>query len=165
MIEVKQCSKCGLEKPLKEFTKSKQNKTGYGSWCKQCNQDSSAKWSMTPSGIYSHLIALQKFYDRKPVTISREEFMDWYENASKKCHYCGIPENELGEINDSHNNKVNRLTVDCVDNDVGYVKGNLVLCCNRCNNVKNDFFTYEEIKFIGEIFIKPKWERQLEHKL
>ena len=30
------------------------------------------------------------------------------------------------------------------DNDIGYVKNNLVVCCWECNRLKSDRFTYKE---------------------
>ena len=31
------------------------------------------------------------------------------------------------------------------------------LACFRCNLIKNDFFTYDEMKTIGKELVKPKW--------
>ena len=51
-----------------------------------------------------------------------------------------------------------RLTIDCKDNSLGYIKDNLILACDRCNFIKSNIFTYEEMLFIGETFVKPKWQ-------
>lgn len=42
-METKQCKKCGLEKPLNEFGKNKQNKDGLNRWCKICNTNINLK--------------------------------------------------------------------------------------------------------------------------
>lgn len=41
---VKTCSKCGIEKPVSNFTKDKQKKDGYGSQCKSCKKEQSQKY-------------------------------------------------------------------------------------------------------------------------
>ena len=51
-----------------------------------------------------------------------------------------------------------QLSIDCKDNDLGYTIDNIVLACDRCNFIKSNIFTYEEMCFIGENLIKPKWE-------
>lgn len=53
--------------------------------------------------------------------------------------------------------RAHRLTVDCKDNATGYAYGNLVLACGVCNLLKNDFFTYEEFREIGQRYVKPRW--------
>lgn len=41
----KVCSKCGVEKDIEEFSRSKVTKSGFASWCKQCNrEDASRRW-------------------------------------------------------------------------------------------------------------------------
>ena len=48
-------------------------------------------------------------------------------------------------------NKGFRLEIDRKDNNKGYEKGNLALCCCRCNTIKSDFFTEEEMFKVGAI--------------
>jgi len=165
----KTCSKCGLEKPLSEFgTASATKKDGYNSWCKQCVRDSTAKFRVSPSGIYSGLKGRQRFYRKhrptraKPFTLKRKEFIEWYETQPKQCHYCGISEDDITKIDDSSLQKTGRLTVDCKDNDIGYTLNNIVLACGRCNFNKGDFFTYDEWMHIAQNYIKPRWKKMLE---
>lgn len=40
--------------------------------------------------------------------------------------------------------------LDRKNNDRGYEKGNLVVCCTRCNRGKSDQFSYEEWVEIGK---------------
>ena len=163
----KQCSKCGLVKPLSEFGTASPNKDGYNSWCKQCCRDSSKNHRESVHGIYALIKGRQRYYKKhdmnkqKPLVISKKDFVEWYENEPKFCIYCGIKEEDLGKVDDPFMNKYKRLTVDCKDNDVGYIKGNLVLCCRRCNTLKIDFFTYEEFKEIGRRFVAKRWEKYL----
>lgn len=164
-MKTKQCSKCKKIKPISEFRVNKKHSSGYSSWCKQCSYESCRKWVLTPTGIYSQLKARMKHYHTKPVVITRKEFISWYKSQELKCAYCDVLEEDLSLLNDSHNNVRTRLTIDCMDNDLGYVKGNLVLACNRCNNTKNNFFDYKTFREIAQKYIKPVWEKQLGKKL
>lgn len=158
---MKRCTKCDEVKPLTEFHNHKITKDGLSHQCKECNRQKAKEYSKTPTGVYSAIRGRIKHYKTKPFLISKEEFIDWYEPAEKRCAYCDISEEELELLGDSYNNKAHRLTVDCVDNKLGYTKGNLVLACLRCNSIKSDFFTPEEMRSLSQQFITPKWQRRL----
>ena len=158
------CTKCGLEKSFSEFSQNTPTKKdGYNSWCKQCCYESSRNWVLTPRGIYSQLKARQTYYKKrwptrhKPVKISCESFVYWYEDEPKNCIYCDINENDLNLVVDYLSGHALRLAIDCKDNDLGYIEGNLALACDRCNQTKNNLLTYEEMLYVGKNFIKPKW--------
>ena len=36
---MKNCSKCGIEKDLTDFSKNKKKKDGYSFWCKECHEE------------------------------------------------------------------------------------------------------------------------------
>ena len=63
----------------------------------------------------------------------------------------------MSKVDDFYNSKGKQLSVDAKDNTIGYVAGNLALACHRCNGIKSDFFSYEEMLGIGDIFVRPKW--------
>ena len=50
------------------------------------------------------------------------------------------------------------MTIDRKDNSIGYLLENCVSCCFVCNRTKSNFFSAEEMKAIGEKFIRPKWD-------
>lgn len=169
---MKTCTYCGEEKPLSAFSKHRLSKDGHAYQCKKCNAKRAKVWRSTPSGIYTALKGQINYtkkhmnrrdyrgYIRRPrkdLLCSREEFIGWYNIQPKKCAYCGISEEKLDSVNDVWNEKLARLSVDCVDNDRGYSLDNMVLACGRCNITKNDFFTFEEMKVIGKI-IGTHWE-------
>jgi hypothetical protein len=91
------------------------------------------------------------------------EFKTWHTISEKKCYYCGIPESLL-KIIDWHHETVRRLTVDRKNPNEGYVLGNIVLCCERCNLIKNDFLTVTEMKQIAHKYITPKWKKLYENR-
>lgn len=51
-----------------------------------------------------------------------------------------------------------RLTVDCKDNNAGYFLDNIVLSCANCNRIKGNTLTFEEMMYVGQNFVKPKWQ-------
>lgn len=87
--------------------------------------------------------------------LNRDSFELWHNSTEKKCFYCERTEEEVLKTDAIMQIKCNRLTIDRVDNLIGYLEDNLVLCCKRCNAIKSDFFTKEEMLLIGKI-IKNK---------
>lgn len=178
MQTMKQCISCRRELPLtpENFywkkhhrranpfpeSKCKDCSKKYGKEYKQANRtklsDIAKKYNQSPKGIYRKL---GKFKNGWKVTITQNQFLEWYQLQPKKCCYCGIPETELMAVKDKFNNKSIRLTIDRMDSSVGYAQGNLALCCYRCNLIKNDFFTHSEMVKIGRLFISPKWKKHV----
>lgn len=107
-----------------------------------------------PIGIYSVIKdGLTRSGNKRKnlLKISKEDFVKWYNSQEQKCFYCKRTLDEIKKENDRLNNKANRLTIDRTDNKKGYEKGNLVLCCMRCNSIKSDYFTKDEMIKIGKI--------------
>jgi len=165
MSNMKRCSLCGKELLLSEFSKHNQTKDKLSLWCKKCSNAKARVFRSTPSGVYTQIKGRNKFYQGKPFEITRDEFINWYENTPKKCVYCGLSEEDLPNIDDSYNNKSLRMSIDAIDNDTGYVLGNIVLCCNRCNSIKSDLLSFDEMLEFGKKYIKHHWEQQLGHKI
>lgn len=172
------CSKCKVYKPLSEFYNCKKYKTGKSSSCKYCQSITNKKsiikrWGTinnyyteyrnkiiggNPSIIYSKK-KFNAIADNIEFKITRNDFVDWYNSKELKCTYCGI------KIEDIEKNRhlmpninIVRLTIDRIDNSKGYEKDNICLSCARCNLIKSNFFTEEEMKEIGEKYVKIKWK-------
>ena len=65
----------------------------------------------------------------------------FYRMTQRDCFYCGHPpwERNLKRSKPSYRNeKVYFNGIDRFDNNLGYVKGNCVPCCFRCNQAKNN---------------------------
>lgn len=165
--QTKSCSKCGIEKPVSDFGTASPKSDGYNSWCKQCVRDASKHHRETASGIYSTIKGRQTYLNRhndsraKPFNLKRKEFIEWYKEQEHKCIYCGVPEELLHLIADKYGSRWKRLTIDCKDNEKGYAIDNIVLSCDKCNITKNNMLTYEEMLYVGENFIRPKWQALL----
>ncbi len=82
---------------------------------------------------------------------SSAQFKNWFEKETREephCFYCGQPL-DLG-----HRNSLTGLTIDRMDNTQGYLVGNMVLSCRRCNIIKGSWFSFEEMLEIAEKYLK-----------
>lgn len=61
-------------------------------------------------------------------------------SATKECFYCG--EKITWAVADTNRNS-HRYNLDRKDNHLGYLKTNVVVCCSKCNRMKNDN-TYQD---------------------
>lgn len=154
----KKCTKCGVEKPLLEFGKHRLSHDGHAYRCKQCAREHSRAYSETPAGIWGSLNAGRRHYQKKPVLISKDDFVEWYNVQPKKCAYCDIPEEDFIFLRNRYGSRAKRLTIDSKDNSLGYEAGNMVLACERCNFIKSNILSFGEMRYIGQNFIKPKWK-------
>lgn len=65
-----------------------------------------------------------------------------------ECHYCG--DNVTWAIHRIHKDGF-RYNLDRKDNNMGYLKSNIVICCKRCNLSKGNKFSYDEWVEIGPL--------------
>lgn len=74
--------------------------------------------------------------------------INWMINniLTKPCTYCG---------------DVYRIGCDRIDNSKGHTKDNVVPCCIECNTARNNYFTYEEMKRLGQTIREIKNNRKL----
>jgi hypothetical protein len=108
---------------------------------------------------YSLMSILKRNAEKRNMefSLTRESFTEWWNNQEQKCVYCEIPIERLSIV-DRSKKLAKRLSIDRIDNNKGYIDGNLALCCMRCNFIKSNLFTFDEMKEIGQKYIKPKWQ-------
>lgn len=107
------------------------------------------KYRLSARGVFKELGRGSN--GRHDVTITYEEFAEWYDSQEKACPFCGIKQEHLQDDIDPLNARTFRLCVDRVDASLGYESGNLQLCCFRCNNTKSNYFDNSEMRMIGNI--------------
>jgi hypothetical protein len=121
--------------------------------CRACADLNTAKINRNRSPEVPYKTLYNKFiYDRsrdvrwKPCDISFEDFLGF--TKIKQCHYCNSEifwaAKAIGRLGQKYN-------LDRKDNNLGYLKSNVVVCCWRCNETKSDRFTYEQFLKIGEV--------------
>lgn len=90
-------------------------------------------------------------HNKFKLKITREEFLNWYNKQKKICVYCNLKEENWLKTKDSLTKLYKRLQIDRKDNTKGYSLNNIVLACPRCNITKSDFFSYKQMRKVGEI--------------
>lgn len=85
-----------------------------------------------------------------PHTISLLDFRKWYKETNKMCVYCGL------DISVKTGKRMSNLSIDRKYNEIGYVLSNCCFACNRCNTVKGNTFTYDEMVEIGNKYLNIK---------
>jgi len=136
----------------------------YKGYCKQCGNkfSSGISWqiycskecrqlSRNNSGQRRWYQLRNRAKKRNQSCCTLDEFKNFYTRRKHICEYCEMPEDL------SIKKYKRRIEIDKKDATKGYVIENLALACYKCNTVKNDILTYEEMKQVGHQYIKPKW--------
>lgn len=145
------CNKCHQEKDISEFYRHRQRKI-YMDSCKECNKKRSRKYYKdlkTENTLEyqlrqraSELVRRSKNknlpYDKKMYSVLKKI----YENQKGLCYYTKIPL----ELTGFGDNNPYCFVVDRIKPELGYIKGNMVFCCNAINKIKSSF-TIEELKW------------------
>lgn len=85
--------------------------------------------------------------------LSVDDIQTLYENQQGRCYYTGIlmisPLN--AKENQENNNSPYKISLDRLDSDKGYVKGNVCFCCSWVNLAKGVRTTDDFIRFIDTV--------------
>lgn len=86
---------------------------------------------------------------------------DFVPYLHQNCFYCGAqPSNRMAPNYGNGRKSKSTLIysgIDRKDNKKGYTKYNIVSCCKRCNRIKSDIFSFEEMISLSEFLKKlPK---------
>ena len=133
----KLCHQCKVEKPIELYYKSSNTKDGLHSWCKECcnagNKRSIAKKYSTFEGRISTFL-----YSCKTSAIKRkqefnliaDDLIAMWEEQGGICCYSGLPMK-------LEPNTLFSVSIERVDNNIGYVPDNTVLVCKGVNSMKS----------------------------
>ena len=120
-------------------------------WLERCNK--------YPTIMFSEALRKAKSRSEKrqvPFNIDKEYLVNLFEDQNGKCYYSGIQlnivKNKTGVLNDPV-----KMTLDCIDPDSGYVKGNVVWCA-YCVNVFKQKMSVDEMVQICDGIIKTSSE-------
>lgn len=105
------------------------------------------KYKHTPPAIYK---AIKHCAKQRNIffNLSKEFFIQWYIKQQKICVYCKRHEKEA--IKDS-NRQFKRLTIDRINNNIGYEHDNILLCCHKCNLIKSNMLTHKQMLKVGKM--------------
>lgn len=143
----RKCSTCKIVKPFPDGFYRDNNRDvlrGYSYRCKECSRAFRKLHTRTNHGRFIHAKQIAKRNGRV-FTLTEAEYLDL---RSKPCTYCGdsLPETGLG--------------LDRIDNEVGYMLGNVAPCCTVCNTVKANIFTHDEMLLLGSVVSQIRMHRK-----
>lgn len=131
---LRRCYVCRSELPLESFPLNKSHSTGRGYMCGNCKHIDDKtrpvtkvrKYKRTTTGRYASLKVSAKRRGLQ-FALGLEAFL---ELVSKPCVYCF---------------DAGRVGLDRIDNSLGYSADNVLPCCARCNRVRNNYFSVDEM--------------------
>jgi len=163
-LQSKRCARCDVEKAIGHFVRRSDHPHLFVSWCRACKNEASAKYQRKPEQVRKHcrlyrlrhpelverrFSGLGKFRFNNARSAAKRHRKEWnleregyYGLICRPCEYCGgsLPKYAIG--------------LDRVNTKLGYLSGNVVPCCTTCNRVKQDYFSYDEMKQLGQFINK-----------
>ena len=82
--------------------------------------------------------------------ISREHFLIL---TTMICYYCGKPPRQISRSKYPYALKEYSYNgIDRVDNSKGYIEGNVVACCKKCNWAKREYSVKDFLEWVEEVY-------------
>jgi len=127
------CTTCKTCKDITNFEISK----GYRARkCKACRSAGRRKRMTTSPYSYISNLYSQLAYRRKKThnfDIDRDDLYRIYDKQEGRCEYTGV---SMTHIKDGTGYHLSNISIDRINNDLGYVQGNIALVCLSCNMMK-----------------------------
>lgn len=165
MRTTKVCSKCGIEKTSDQFCARPERPIGIYSCCKLCKAQYRARRyrerrSSDPVALWA-VNARNWAKDRSkrvavPFSLEHQNILEALKLSKSRCTYCG---NELNFRGTTRTRRTSP-TLDRILPELGYIPKNVVVCCYRCNMIKNEA-SPEELQRLAEIVLMLVRNRKL----
>lgn len=162
-METRTCSKCKQTKFVREFTPRPNRPVGWYSRCHSCKATSRKqryheRRIENPTQQWS-VLASNWTKDRAKKSgvvyaLSSEYLQKELEESLNRCRYCACELNFQATIKDRHRGP----SVDRIEPSLGYIQSNVVVCCYRCNRIKNDA-TPDELIRLAEAVSRVKTQK------
>lgn len=168
-VPTRACSKCHKVYELNNdnFFRHSQRKDGFHSWCKPCckagNQRSLEKKYSTFEGRITTFLRTCKNSSKKrghEFNLTRQDFIDMWEAQEGLCAYSGIKLNLAP-------NTTTSVSVERIDNTIGYTPENTVLVAKAINSMKSNLTGEEFYDFCKSVVLwlsNENLERQVDFK-
>lgn len=137
-MDVKKCISCNEYKSTNEFYRKSKNMEPRVGRCKQCYKTHRRKSEHTPKNRWK---TYRRHAKRRGLIfdLTEKQFASF---SGLQCYYCG--------------DEVNPISLDRIDNDIGYRFDNVVSCCHFCNSLKHvmdeeDFLIHVEKIYLFQI--------------
>ena len=154
---MKTCFRCKETKSTDLFFKHAQTSDGFHSWCKACcnigNHKSREKTNSkieTRARVFLQNARRSAMKRNNEFDLTIQDIVDCWNEQYKICAYSGIEMTlEAG--------KLNTVSIERIDSNIGYTKDNTILVCQAINRMKSNF-NYDDFytlcasvaKFLGD---------------
>jgi hypothetical protein len=108
------------------------------------------------TGLREHFRRLKKRHHE--YNIDLQDLLDQWEIQSGICVYSGV---KLVQPNENGNN-INTASLDRINSNLGYVKGNIQFISTACNHAKNSMTHDEMLNFIDLIYQSVKTKKGID---
>jgi hypothetical protein len=144
---MKTCFKCKETKDLSLFFKHNQTSDGHHSWCKVCctegNKKSRNKLNSTIKGratVFLRNAAKAAKSRGQEFNLTIQNIVECWDKQQHVCAYSGRTMTlEAG--------KLNTVSIERIDSDIGYTPENTILVCQAINRMKSDF-RYDQFYYL-----------------
>jgi hypothetical protein len=147
----KACYKCKLEKPIELYYKGSNTKDGLHSWCKDCcnigNKKSIIKKYSTFEGripTFLYTCKTSAIKRKQEFSLTADDLRAMWKEQDGICCYSGLPMK-------LEPNTLFSVSVERVNNSVGYTPDNTVLICKGVNSMKSSMTGEEFYTFCSSI--------------
>ena len=144
-----ECKKQEVWHPVYYFS----NPTKYGHLttfrCRRCSNTHNWDKKRKPHESTFNVLVAAARERGVEVSLTLDDFCAF--THSSHCHYCGA---DVHWAERRSHRKPKGHNLDRKDNSKGYSIENCVVCCFECNRIKSDWFSYEEMRVLGEVIKK-----------
>lgn len=144
---IKICSSCKLSKDISEYSKNYENKDGYLYICKKCARDSFKLRSDTLEGRLNNIFTTSKSSAKIRGLEHNIVKQDLFDLLLKQNGKCAMTNCDLSYIRFDKN----LISLDRVNNDIGYVKNNIQFVTHQVNMCKKDLHINEFIALCKKV--------------
>ena len=78
---------------------------------------------------------------------------DFYKITQQNCVYCGTPPRTIVKSKKKGRKEFYYNGIDRIDNNLGYVVGNMAPCCKLCNQLKRKLTVKEFLNHVKNIYL------------
>lgn len=145
------CSKCGAYKPVEEFQANARNSNKISSYCRECQHKHTLEYERTLRGNAARMARGAKSRAARKglhCTVSHEDILDMIWAQHGRCYYSDVPM-EMMIPNSNW-----RMSLERIDNSVGYIHGNCVLIAAEFNTSDHS----NSAKY--EVFGSAQWSKE-----
>lgn len=146
----RKCNRCKKTKKINEFHKDKSRKLGVRSICKSCVHTYDRKRDKDPERRFKKYKKGAQ-YRKLDFNIKITQFKKL---TSCPCTYCGDFSKSIYD-----DSTFDFCGLDRLNSNKGYIKGNIVPCCNKCNLMKGSL-SYQEFTSAVKKINKNMFEKK-----